>query len=116
MTRCILYRDAEGRYTGFEVSGHSGYAEAGSDIVCAAVSILTTTCVNALEAVAGVTPMIRGGTDGMLGVTLPSPLPPDKLHDCQVLLKALRQGLADLSEGYPKYVRLSIQERRETSC
>jgi len=28
----------DGRITGFSVSGHSGYAEAGQDIVCAAVS------------------------------------------------------------------------------
>ena len=116
MTRCILFRDAEGRYTGFEVKGHSGYAEAGSDIVCAAVSILTTTCVNAMESVAGVVPQLSGGKDGELGAMLPSGLPADKLHDWQVLLRALGQGLTDLSEGYPRYVRLSIQERRETSC
>ena len=102
MTRCILFRDAEGRYTGFEVKGHSGYAEAGSDIVCAAVSILTTTCVNAMESVAGVVPQLSGGKDGELGAMLPSGLPADKLHDCQVLLRALGQGLTDLSEGYPR--------------
>ena len=38
MTRCILYLDSTGNYTGFSVRGHAGYAEAGSDIVCAAVS------------------------------------------------------------------------------
>ena len=56
MTRCILYLDSTGNYTGFSVRGHAGYAEAGSDIVCAAVSALTTTCVNAMESVAGVLP------------------------------------------------------------
>ena len=109
MTRCILYLDSTGNYTGFSVRGHAGYAEAGSDIVCAAVSALTTTCVNAMESVAG-------GTDGALGAEIPRDLTASQLHDCQVLLGALRQGLADLVEGYPRYVSLSIEERRETSC
>lgn len=30
------------------ISGHSGYAEAGSDIVCAAVSSVVTTSINAI--------------------------------------------------------------------
>ncbi len=116
MTRCILYRDARGSYLGFDIRGHSGYAEAGSDIVCAAVSILSTTCVNALESVAGVIPEVTGGEDGVLTAWLPADLPQHRQHDCQVLLGALRQGLADLAESYPKYIRFSIQERRETSC
>ena len=37
MTRCEFFTEDE-RITGFTVFGHSGYAEAGSDIVCAAVS------------------------------------------------------------------------------
>ena len=40
MTRCVLFiRD--GQVTGFVCAGHAGYAEAGEDIVCAAVSALT---------------------------------------------------------------------------
>lgn len=35
-------------YCGFRVSGHSGYAEAGADIVCAAVSAMTMLTVNLL--------------------------------------------------------------------
>ena len=37
MTR-VEFTTEDDRITGFTVSGHSGYAEAGSDIVCAAVS------------------------------------------------------------------------------
>ena len=36
------FYDREGRITGFSVSGHSGYAEAGADIVCASVSAAVT--------------------------------------------------------------------------
>ncbi len=110
------FQEQQQSLVGVSICGHAAYADAGQDIVCAAVSILTTTCVNAMESVAGVVPQLSGGKDGELGAMLPSGLPADKLHDCQVLLRALGQGLTDLSEGYPRYVRLSIQERRETSC
>ncbi len=38
-----------GSYTGFSVCGHSGYAEAGSDIVCAAVSSMVMLAVNTVQ-------------------------------------------------------------------
>ncbi len=113
MTRAVLYKDAQGRFTGFSVKGHSGYAEEGSDIICAAISILTTTCVNALESVAGVVPMIRGGEDGFLEAFIPHQADPQKAHDAQILFRALHQGLSDLTQAYPKYFKLSIHERRE---
>ena len=34
----------------FQVAGHAGYAESGQDIVCSAVSALTITTINSLEA------------------------------------------------------------------
>ena len=74
MTRVVLQEGPNG-LEGFKVTGHSGYGEAGSDIVCAAVSILTTTCVNALESVAGVVPqVIQRDEPVLLEVTLPKGL------------------------------------------
>jgi len=111
MTRVVLQEGPNG-LEGFKVTGHSGYGEAGSDIVCAAVSILTTTCVNALESVAGVVPqVIQRDEPVLLEVTLPKGLSAQAQHDAQVLLLALRQGLTDLSQAYPKNVQL--QERRK---
>ena len=37
MTTITFYSQGS-RVTGFEVKGHSGYAEAGADIVCAAIT------------------------------------------------------------------------------
>ena len=37
MTR-VEFFDCGGRITGFSCTGHSGYAEKGSDIVCASIS------------------------------------------------------------------------------
>ena len=100
MIRLTLQK-TQGQWTGFECVGHAGFAEAGQDIVCAAVSILTTTCANALESVAGVKPQVQA-SDGKMVLSLPQ----DAGHDAQVILRAMRQGLRDLAEEYPRYFQL----------
>ena len=45
----IKVRKKDGSYEEFISKGHAGYAEAGQDIVCAAVSALIITTVNSLE-------------------------------------------------------------------
>ena len=103
MTRIvILFRN--GQITGFKSSGHADYAEEGSDIVCAAVSALTTCCINALETVAGIQPRVRVG-DGLLEAVLPDPT----VHDAQVIVRTMLQGLKDVSEAYPAHVRVICQ-------
>ena len=37
------------QYRGFESRGHAGYAQAGEDIICAAVSVLAINTVNSIE-------------------------------------------------------------------
>ncbi len=110
MISAVLYCE-EGRYTGFRAEGHSGYAEAGSDIVCAAVSILGCTCVNSLESLLGVQVLLKGNEDGLLDFELPD-LPQAREEGAQLLMGALRQGLSDLQDGYPAYIRLQIKGRR----
>ena len=108
MIRAELRTDAEGRIVSCETRGHAGYAEAGSDIVCSAVSVLCITCVNSLESVCGIHPAVRGGADGYLRFSLPSAMTEAQAHDAQVILCTLRQGLQDLASEYPQYVRLAI--------
>lgn len=50
MTRVTICRDANDVIMGFRIEGHSGYAQSGRDVVCAAVSVLTLTAVNSVEA------------------------------------------------------------------
>ena len=98
----VTLRSQDECITGFDVKGHAGYAEAGQDIVCAAVSVLTTTCVNALETVAGVKPTVKT-SDGRMRVVVPR----NSGHDAQVILQTLRQGLRDLAEQYSRYILLN---------
>ena len=48
MTRIVFYRSG-GVYYGFEEQGHSGYAEAGDDVLCAALSAMTMLIINTIE-------------------------------------------------------------------
>ena len=112
MTRGILYQDERNGWAGFEASGHAGWAEAGQDIVCAAVSILTITCVNALESVCGIRPRVTGGEDGRLACSLPGGLSGTQYHDAQILLGMLHQGFRDLAAEYPEHFTLLVKRRK----
>lgn len=114
MIRIVAWRDEQSRWVGFSATGHSGYAEEGSDIVCAAVSTLTITCVNSLEALLGVTPQIRGGENGRLEALVTIPEDEQTARGVQLLFDSLMLGLKEIAGDWPKYVKLSIQERRET--
>ena len=50
MTQIKIFRQNKS-IIGFECSGHTGYDVEGSDIVCAAISTLTLTCILGLEKV-----------------------------------------------------------------
>ena len=105
MISVFLFRGEDG-FSACRISGHSGQAEAGRDIVCAAVSILGCTCVNALESVCGVVPLIEENDDGVLGFRLPETTPEENAK-AQILMGALKQGLSDLAEEYPRNITLS---------
>ena len=49
MTKITIFRNFENVCVGFEFFDHAGYADEGSDIVCAAISILTINTMNAIE-------------------------------------------------------------------
>ena len=48
MTKIVFYRSG-GVFYGFEECGHSGYGEAGDDILCAALSAMTMLIINTVE-------------------------------------------------------------------
>ena len=111
MITAVLFQEGND-LTGCRIEGHSGWADAGHDIVCAAASILGCTCVNALESVCGVIPEVAQNDEGILTFNLP-PMTEEENGKAQILMKALKQGLSDLADAYPQNVTLSIKERRK---
>ena len=48
MTKIVFFRSG-GVFYGFEEQGHTGYGEAGDDVLCAALSAMTMLIINAIE-------------------------------------------------------------------
>ena len=48
MTKIVFFRSG-GVYYGFEEHGHTGYAQAGDDILCSALSAMTMLVINTIE-------------------------------------------------------------------
>ena len=48
MTKIVFYR-SNGVFWGFEEQGHTGYADAGEDILCSALSAMTMLIINTIE-------------------------------------------------------------------
>ena len=48
MTKIVFYR-SNGFFYGFEEQGHTGYGEAGDDILCSALSAMTMLIINTIE-------------------------------------------------------------------
>ncbi|BFK88734.1 ribosomal-processing cysteine protease Prp [Pseudoflavonifractor gallinarum] len=93
---------------GFTAQGHSGYAEAGSDIVCAAVTsaIRMTEC--AVNDVLGLEASVKVREDSV-SLRLPGGLSQSNESTCQTLLTALMLYLTELHEEYPQHI-LVVEE------
>ena len=80
-----------------KISGHSGYAEIGSDIVCASISSICVTTVNAINENA----LLYTDSDGLLemGITFH-----DKVID--MLVENMIDLLDNLSSQYPENVKI----------
>ena len=55
----VTFHTKDGRITGFDAEGHSGYAEAGADIVCAAVTSAVRLAECTVNEVLGVCAAVR---------------------------------------------------------
>ena len=113
MNTVTVYRRPTGEVAGFRAEGHANFRAVRSrDIVCSAVSALTQTAVNAMETVAGV-PVEPTLGDGLLELLLPGGLTAKQASACQIILRTVLQGLADIAETYPAQVRIRYEEWRE---
>lgn len=90
--------------TGFEISGHAGYAPHGEDIVCAAASFLAITVENSLELQLGKAGKVSQ-QDGKLSYELPEGLTEEKMQVAQTILQVFDTGFHNLANEYPKFVQ-----------
>ena len=95
----------EDRITGFCVSGHSGYGEEGTDIVCAAVSTAVQMAETTLNDVLGVRAKTRVNADEAR-VTLTLPAASEEEDAAQAVLAGMMITLCDLRDEYPDYIEV----------
>ena len=104
MTRCEFFTEDD-RITGFSVSGHSGYAEAGADIVCAAVSAIVRMAEATINDVCGAKAKVRvKEEDARITLTLPTSC--DEEDTVQAVLSGLLLTLVNMKEEYPDYIEV----------
>ena len=103
------FHSADRRIDGFVVEGHSGYAEAGSDIVCAAISSVVGMTECTINEVLGVAAPVKH-KDGYVSLKLPGGLGQANERTCQDLLTGMMVYLQALSEVYPENLIVSLDD------
>lgn len=90
-------------------SGHTGFGEAGEDIVCAGVSTLLQSALLGLLQVVGINVKFSVNEEtGSLRFTLPQNLSPSERHDADIVLGTMLCGLKDFYTEYSDYINLEV--------
>lgn len=106
MIDVLIYRDKAQDITGFKVSGHALFAEAGNDIICSAVSMLTMNTINAIEEFLPDELMV-------VNIDRKSNCIEARLHEkptdrSELLLRTFHLGMISIEEQYGrKYVKVT---------
>ena len=100
-----IFRDKDLNITGLSSKGHADYAESGSDVVCAAVSMLVINSLNAIEKFSSTKAVLENEDqeEGVIKVGFES-IPDEK---AQIILDTMLLGLNEVIKNYgKKYLRL----------
>lgn len=105
MTAVTLVCDKNGAFRSCEATGHAGFAARGSDIVCAAVTILLRTAMDVLLGTDGVSVRADAGERGALSFAVERAAA-SKTERLVCTADFLERGLRSLQAEYPQFVRL----------
>ena len=109
MTKIVFRKKGED-FVRIESQGHTGYAENGEDIVCAALSALMQGAALGILRVVGVKAEYRVNEEkGSFVLGIPSDLGEEQRHDCNVILKTLYLSVSDIQKGYSEYIQVEVK-------
>ncbi len=97
----VKFFTKSGEIKGFEVKGHSGLAERGNDILCAAVSSACYMTVNTLTEVLKVKAEAEVNEDGYMKVLLHN-----ATDEAEKLLEGFSIHIRELAKDYPKNLKV----------
>ncbi len=116
MTKITFFRSG-GVFYGFEEVGHAGFAEAGDDVVCAAISSMTMFLINTIEVAyaSNVDYQIDEGAT-RIQVRAKSALPEFETDDYKrYAVSGIMMGyycqLSDMLEDYGDYLDVSVKDQ-----
>ena len=104
MITATVTKDTNGIYRGFNIKGHALFEDAGKDIVCSAVSILTINTVNSIEKFTD----CDFDCDSSTGIKFVFKGVPNE--KAILLMDSMVLGLKGISSNYSDYLRLEIKE------
>ena len=110
MIHVAIYQNENKECVGFRTEGHAGYSEKGSDIVCAAVSVLVLNTINAIERYAkDPCSVINNDEVGLIAYYLVNGYPS---ADAGLLLNTMILGLVNMADddNYAEYIDLTFEE------
>jgi len=108
MIEARVHLDSRGGLARFDSTGHSLFAPVGTDIVCAAFSVLARSAFESLAAVPGVAVHESAAQPGEYSVVVDT-VPPQMVERVAGIAGFLIVGLAGLQRDFPQSVRLTIE-------
>lgn len=106
MTTVTFHLEGD-RITGFDSAGHSGYAEAGEDIVCAALTSAIRMTETTVNDVLGLCASVKvDEASAKIAFRLPGGLSEPDEYACQTLLSGLMVYFTELRDEYPDNIEV----------
>lgn len=107
MIKITFYKTKDG-FQEVKLTGHAGFADAGYDIVCAAVSSQVISIENSLHHLLGieVQTQVNEVEGGYLHLKLPDNLSKQVAKEAQLLLRHLDFALEVLADNYPEFIQI----------
>ena len=107
----VRFRTEGNRVTGFDSVGHSGYAEEGEDIVCAAITSAIRLVEATVNDVLGLAASVKvRESDASISFRLPGGLAPTAESTCQALMTGLMVYFAELHDEFPDNIEVLEEE------
>ena len=103
----VTFHTGGKRIVGFDAKGHSGYAESGSDIVCAAITSAIRLVDATVNDVLGLAASVKiRERETKIEFRLPGGLSASAESTCQALLTGLMVYFAQLHDEYPDNIEV----------
>ena len=109
MIRVDMVLDEAGLLKSCRLQGHAGAGKRGSDIVCAAVSVLTRTLIRVLTGREGIT--IRGNIPEQGNFWMEAEYTPKGREFLAAAGAFLTEGLLSVSAEFPDHCKVIIERR-----